>query len=227
MYYNRPEFIKECLDSIFLQDYPNFEVIVSDNSTVTESSLALRNYLTNKKATIIKRSPSLASIEHFSTVLQEAKSSSYFMLFHDDDILLPTALSELMRSFEHGENVGAVGCNAIRLEKHIKTKKLFIKSDKNLLLQTPKEFAELYLNFYPGHAPFSSYIYKSSAIKQATLNPKKGGKHSDVTFLLDVIEHSRILMLAQPLMLYRIHGENFSKRKDIELPLRYRTLPTR
>lgn len=215
MYHNRPEFIKECLDSIFLQDYPNLEVIVSDNSSNADSSIALNNYLINKKAKVIKRNPSLASIEHFSTVLEEAKTSPYFMLFHDDDVLLPSALSTLMAHFELDVSLGAVGCNAYRLEKHTKTKKLFIKSDKDLLVNTPKDLAELYLNYSPGHAPFPSYIYKSSALFHLTMNAKKGGKHSDVSFLLDVIENSRILMLSQPLMFYRTHGANDSQSHDL------------
>lgn len=211
--YNRPEYILESVKSVLSQGYPEFEVIVSDNSTDPNVSQILRE-VNDPRFKIIERKPSLPPIDHFNKVLEDAESSQFFMLFHDDDILLPGALKSLMGAFE--SSTVAVGSNAYILKDNKVTKKLLAPKAKSLSTQNSGSLAESYLDDNLWHPAFPSYIYKSSSVKGIRFDRKRGRKYCDVTFLMDLAEKGQIKMLAEPLMQYRLHSSSDSASFDIK-----------
>jgi hypothetical protein len=63
-------------------------------------------------------------------------------------------------------------------------------------------------------------MYRRSAINGLCLDPRQGGKYSDVSFLLKVLQRGAILWLDATLMRYRIHGFNDSATEAIGQRLR-------
>lgn len=214
--YNRPEYIGEAIDSILSQNYGDFELIISENSSNDKVMRLLENHPQYQNLKVIKRSPSLASLEHFNTVLKEVQSYQYAMLFHDDDILMPEALTNMMYQLKLNPSCIAVACNAFIMKKLVKTRSILSPHIKeNLVIHSQSQLIKRYVFKHLSHTVFPSYIYKTSAIGDSQLDPKDGGKHSDVSFLLKLVKKGPFFWVAKPYMYTRLHGENDSAVIDL------------
>jgi len=213
--YNRPHYLLEALNSVLNQNFNNFLVIVSDNSTNDETEKLVQT-VSHPKLQYIKRTPSIPALNHFNTVFSEV-SSEYFMLFHDDDIMNPDCLSNLSSNLDHFPAAAAVGGNAeIFWDTNPFFKRRFFKPTKrNRVLQHATELAKIYLTF-EGLAPFPSYMYRRSLIAGLNLDPDEGGQGSDVAFLLKVLQRGEIVWENRCVMQYRKHHAQDSQSLDIK-----------
>ncbi len=208
----RPEFIQASLNSVLAQDYPNLELIVSENSP-DDRSLAVIQKIRDPRLKIIRRHPSLSAIEHHNAILNEVKGAEFFMMFHDDDILFPGALQKLLAAFD--STTAAVGSNALVIEHQTFTQKLLEQSSEDLILTRAQDLIDTYLNPKLWHAAFPTYVYRTSMVGDLKFDVKKGGKHSDITFLADLLEQGTVKMLAKPMIHYRLHPDNGSRTRDL------------
>lgn len=209
--HNRHQFIKECLDSILSQDYKNFKLFISENSTNDDVyNLLQANY---PNIEIRRRQGPLSSANHYQTVLSEL-DSEFTMLFHDDDFLIrKDALSEMMSYFK--DNVAAVAGNAYHQYENTPTLKKFFETHKSFLeFSLPKE---LFTSHLRGEiAPFPSYIFRSNDIKNVKSDWVKFGKYNDAYMVSSMAERGRVIWVSNPIMNYRIHANNDSQKMDIE-----------
>ncbi len=209
--YNRPGFVQEAIDSILAQDYNDFELIISENSPDNTVLIQLEKYSKDPRVKIVKRNPSLPSLVHFSTLFSEAKKYEFAMLFHDDDVLLPSALTKMMSEIEKNETLAAVSCNAL-LTKNAENTNMFFNPNlkKNIIIKSQAQLINRYIFKKLSHTPFPSYIYRTRLISGMKLNPANGGKYSDVSFLVSVVNRGPFSWLAEPLMRSRQHSANDS-----------------
>jgi len=213
--YNRPEYILQTIDSVLKQTYPNLRIIVSDNSSKDEVQTKLQGYIETSKITYLHRKPSLPALAHFNAVLLEA-TSDYFMIFHDDDVLLPEAITKLVTAIKSDPNIAAVAGNAFILEETTFTQNIFdpiLKTD--LRLEKPEDLALHYLDSNKGHVPFPSYLYQKAKIENLKMIFKEGQKHSDVSFLIKACQQGPFVWLKDPVMYYRRHSSNDSVSLDV------------
>jgi hypothetical protein len=137
-------------------------------------------------------------------------------VFHDDDVMLPEAVSKLVEEISQSDNTAAVGTNAFVLDGKTRTKKLFDPYLTQLSNQfTPERLAIHYLQSMRGHVPFPSYLYRRVKIEGLKMNYNEGQKHSDVSFLIKVSRRGSVRWLREPLMYYRCHGSNDSVKIDV------------
>jgi glycosyltransferase involved in cell wall biosynthesis len=218
--YRRPAYIQEALNSLLLQDYSSLEIIISENSPDNSVTAILAEFTKNPKVKLIKRNPSLTSLAHFNTIISECTRYQYAMFFHDDDLLLANAISQMMKKIEADSNATAVACNAFIIKNTEKTKLVLspgIKSDLIIKNQWQLILRSIFRKF--GTAPFPSYIYRTEFLNQLNLDLNDGGKYSDTSFLVKLVARGPLLWLAQPLMFYRQHSQNDSadlNLKDIQ-----------
>lgn len=211
MSYHRPQFIHESIESILAQKFADFNLIVSENSVDDQVWIEVQKYKNDPKVRLINRHPSLGSLDHFNTLLRECKSYEYAMMFHDDDVLMPMALEQMMNALETNKELSAVSCNGFIIDQRRQTSELFNPNlISNRLISTSKDFIKGYLLKTLGHTPFPAYIYRTRFIHDHVLSSEQAGKHSDVTFLIGILSQGPFLWLSQPLMRYRYHSSNDS-----------------
>ena len=203
--YNRPQMVCVAIDSILSQSFKDFVLIVSDNSTNDQTQKVIEeNYL---DAFIYRRRlPSLTAFDHFNKMLSEV-DSDYFMIFHDDDIMLPNMIGSLIKHFDYSydKNVLAVGANALIMKNNIRTNQRFRqKINHDVMINNPSQLVKLY-SVKNSIVPFASYLYKEEVAKSISLDIKKGGKYCDVAYLLDICCVGSILNLDEPLMILNQH----------------------
>lgn len=210
MTYNRPETLVAAIDSVLNQTYPNLELVVSDNSTNDETFDKLRSQDSWGKYNYIRRNPPMSGVEHLKTVFDEA-TSEYFIIFHDDDEMLPDMVENLYDVILRDPAHAAAGANA-RIIKYGKDsgpafeKKDVVLADGEALIQRYNTNSI---------APFPSYMYHRPVV--GNIRPDfehKGGKYCDVSFLFDVANQGPITYVGKPLMKYYIHKDQDSGSFD-------------
>jgi hypothetical protein len=193
---------------VLKQSFEDYEVVVSDNSDNTETE-TLFSKIKAPKLKYVKRYPSVSAIDHLNLVLSEVKSE-WFMMFHDDDIMLEEMLEKLNIASQQYKEAIAVGANAY-IVKNGKEKGLYFQSEEeNILLSNRSEIIYRYLK-EKGIAPFPSYLYKKVVADKLRLNPKYGGKFCDAAFIIDLSNLGAVVLCAQPLMNYYIHKNQDSQ----------------
>ena len=209
--YKRPDFIQEAISSILEQNYSDFDLIISENTPDDSVVIHLQMYLTDPRVHLVKRSPSLQSLEHFNKILSEANKYAFIMLFHDDDILMPNALIKMMQIIESNPSATAVACNAFIIKNSDHTNTILSPGIRtNIEIKTQSELINRYIFKNLSHTAFPSYIYRTKFIEGIQLNFADGGKYSDTSFLIKLIKCGPFIWLSEPLMKYRQHSSNDS-----------------
>lgn len=212
---NRKEYLGACIASIAQQDYKDFDLIISDNSSLPEMDDHL-SQVQKSVTQVIKRRPNLQALQHFNAIIQEACAKyEYVVLFHDDDLMGPRFLSSCVEMVARYPDVAAVATNAELLysdsPEHKKNGTLFYKIRQNLFIRTPFDLVARYA--FPsllGFPPFPSYFYKTEFLRNARMGPEFGGKYSDVGLLAQILQYGQVLWLPEPSMTYRFHSSNDS-----------------
>lgn len=214
--YKRPALVKEAIESILAQDFPDFDLIISENSGDDSVVDVIRDYTNYSNVIVVRRKPSLPQLEHFNAILSESKKYDYVMMFHDDDILMPSALSKMMAALETNPNVSAVSCNAYKILDTVHTKTLFNPNLKSpVTISSQSELINRYIIKRLSHTAFPSYIYRTKSLSGLRLEPADGGKYSDVSFLVKLIARGPFFWLSEPLMKYRLHPQNDSTELNL------------
>ncbi|WP_373056963.1 glycosyltransferase family 2 protein [Zunongwangia sp. H14] len=107
--YNRPDLLKEAMDSCLSQTFLPFEILIGDDSTNNETRELVETY---KDASAIdigyfKNEPPLGQAANVNGLFKNA-SGEKIVLLHDDDLLMETALEKMMKCFQSDNTIQAV-----------------------------------------------------------------------------------------------------------------------
>ncbi len=207
--HNRGTLLLDTLDSVLNQTCNDFKVIVSDNSTNDETKNLLKKFNYIEKIEYRKRDKDYSSLAHFNLCISEV-DTTYFILFHDDDIMMPDYIENMYHEITKG--YAAVGCNAYILNDNKATKKKFFPYKKDKIIfyeELPIQYIKCQI------APLPTYIYNKSLL-QELLFTKECGKYNDVLWLLSIAKKNNLFWISKPLIYYRIHKGQDSHNYDYE-----------
>jgi len=204
--YNRPVYLREALNSVLSQTALSMiDVFVSDNST--DNKVQRMMHAEYPSIRYVRRTPSLSADLHFKVVIGEV-TTPYYMIFHDDDIMMPNMVESLYEIISRNSNVVAVGANSLQLQGNkIAPNKLILFN--NIIFSNGNKFITRYLTGI-GVCPFPGYIYRSSVYTMSFIDKNDGGKYSDVSFLLKGFKYGDIIWEKNYLMYSRTHQSNDS-----------------
>lgn len=209
--YNRPNLILKSLNSVLRQSFLDYKITISDNSTNDLTKKIFESFK-NDKVYYKKREQTFSGIEHLNIILNEI-DSEYFIIFHDDDIMHPNMLQNLYNFLTQNDSLVAVGCNA-KVDNYQKIRKVkFGNFKKNIIVDSPMKLLNGYINTNI-YVPFPSYMYKKIISEKLRIEVEKGGKYSDLAFLVDVLKFGKIAFLSKPLMTYYIHKDQDTTKHD-------------
>jgi hypothetical protein len=212
--HNRYELAKSALSSILNQSYTEYDVYVSDNSdNLSFSNYINENFNSSKNLNYIFRNNKLSAVEHFNKIIDESMNYDFIMIFHDDDILHPDFLSNIIRLNEINDiNLAAIAINSLVINDNLSTNKKITYYNQNRKVYSKINLVDSYFCYdSKGAPPFPGYLYRTSKLNNIRVHKEKGGKYSDLAFLTDILENGYFLWLSKPLMSYRLHMSNDSK----------------
>ena len=109
--FNAEKTIARTLSSLLNQDYPNLEILISDNGSTDESMKICKSFESfSDRIRVVSQSKNIGPIRNFDYVLEHARGD-YFMWCAGDDALSPTSISENFEVLQ--ANPRAVGCSSV------------------------------------------------------------------------------------------------------------------
>ncbi len=85
--YNRSVMLKDCIESVLKQDYPDLEVVVSDNASVDDTPEMMKQYAGDKRVRYYRNEKNLGVIPNWKKLLYDYATGEYGKLLCDDDYL--------------------------------------------------------------------------------------------------------------------------------------------
>lgn len=213
--YNHSKYIRENLDSIKAQTYPNIELIVGDDASkdnsveVFEQWLSENNYPAKKN--FHTKNMGLATMLNECT---EILSGKYVKFIAADDYLHPESIAKCVEKLEElGDEYGMVFTDTFAVDGNSKRIQDF--ADYNQLGNIPKEeFREKLL--------LGNRIAALTVLMRTDILLETGAYDSkflveDYYRWLKINDKYFIGYVAEKLAYYRIHGENTSISKSLKL----------
>jgi glycosyltransferase involved in cell wall biosynthesis len=102
---NRPELLKRALQSIFSQEYADFEVVINDNSSDDSSGRLVESFSQNRLR-YHKNPIGLPPTENWNTCLDRAQGELVKVLFDDDWFVSPRSLGRMVELMDRSPGVG-------------------------------------------------------------------------------------------------------------------------
>jgi glycosyltransferase involved in cell wall biosynthesis len=112
--YNQTEYLRKNLDSILMQSFVDYEVILTDDSTTNEVRDLVDEYDFKGKLKYYHNGAALGSPANWNRCISKAKGDYIKIMHHDDWFSSCTSLAQLVALFESGNNsIAFCGCNNI------------------------------------------------------------------------------------------------------------------
>lgn len=103
--YNGEKYIRQALDSLLAQDYPNLELIISDNASTDGTGEICQAYAArDKRIRYHRNETNLGAVGNFNRVF-ELSNGEYFMWAAADDLWHPTFISRCLSVIEEDPSV--------------------------------------------------------------------------------------------------------------------------
>jgi glycosyltransferase involved in cell wall biosynthesis len=115
--YKRPDLLKKLLDSIRMQSFTNYEVLINDNSPDDSVKDLVDSYQSILPVSYQKNEPALTATENCNTVMKRAKAP-WIKVIHDDDwFATPDTLQQFADAAERsGKDFIFCASNQVNLE---------------------------------------------------------------------------------------------------------------
>ncbi|WP_309678785.1 glycosyltransferase [Polaromonas sp.] len=100
--YNQKEFLKECIESILIQDYPNIEIVVADDGSTDGTDQLLRAYQQEaKRPFVLRMAEKNQGVTRNQNAAVFACSGKYISWMAGDDLMLPGKISKQVEFLEN------------------------------------------------------------------------------------------------------------------------------
>ena len=114
---NRLRYLKECVDSIRVQEYPNFEILIGDNGSSDGTTQYLQTLAHEDPRVItVFNGRNLGSCEGRNILLQRASGDLWFIIDDDATFQLGDDLTNVAKEFERHSNAGAIGFTVVNAD---------------------------------------------------------------------------------------------------------------
>ena len=111
--YNHANFVKQALNSVINQSYPNIELIITDDCSSDNSKTVIEGWLEkHPNILFLPNETNLGNTKTFNNAIKHAKGS-YFIDLAADDMLLPNCIQLQIETFQNSNytNLGIVYAN--------------------------------------------------------------------------------------------------------------------
>jgi glycosyltransferase involved in cell wall biosynthesis len=111
--YNGERYIREALDSLLAQDYPNLEILISDNASTDGTWEIVQGYAhRDGRVRVVRQERNIGAMANFNFVFLQS-AGPFFMWAADDDRWEPSYVSACLRALQ-ATTAAVLACTKIR-----------------------------------------------------------------------------------------------------------------
>jgi len=210
--FNHAPYLKERMDSILAQDYPNFEVILLDDASTDESLTILKSYAEHPRVSklIVNESNSGNTFLQWERGL-ELTTGDYIWIAESDDVAEPSLLSRLVDAIEQKDATLAF-CHSEWIDSEGQPISRSIdprwKRDFSMAGAT---FVRRYLLGYSSICNASAVLFKREATQMVEMEKVVQYTASgDRLFWIQIALQGRVAYVAEDLNKFRQHPKKVS-----------------
>ena len=208
--YNQVEYLKKCIQSILIQDYLDYEIIISDDSTNDLVKTYIDSLNLNQKISYYKNSPSLGTPENWNHAISKAQGKYIKVLHHDDFFTETTSLAQFV-SLLNSNLTADFGFSATLVWNVKTTKKTIHTCSPSLLDKLTSHYHYLFFKNLIG-APSATIYRRNIDVKF----DKTFKWLVDIDFYISVLsKNNRVAFVNQPLIC-TAHGMESQVTQQIE-----------
>ncbi|WP_299285168.1 glycosyltransferase [uncultured Mucilaginibacter sp.] len=104
--FNRAAYLKKAIESIFLQDYTDYEIIVTDNSSTDNTEEVIKSFHDDR--IVYQRNDENVGITNNHNIALKLCKGEYIHIFSDDDIMLQGCIRKKVAVLDSFPTVGVV-----------------------------------------------------------------------------------------------------------------------
>ncbi|HEU5403456.1 MAG TPA: glycosyltransferase [Terriglobales bacterium] len=195
--YNGEAFLSEAIDSIVNQTFADFEFIIVDNGSTDKTPEILASYA-NRDSRIRVHHEEKRGVAHAINLAVSLAKGRYIARMDADDISLPTRFQQQFDFLENHPEIGVLGGAMIMIGAEGQPLRVF---------QMPRSDSEIRSTAFFMVNP-TVMMRKDAALAVASRQQLRGA--IDYDFLLRALEQCQFANLDEPLLRYRIHGNEVS-----------------
>jgi glycosyltransferase involved in cell wall biosynthesis len=215
--YNYGRYLRQCLDSIFAQTYPNINIIFSDNSSGDESwDIAVEYERRHPGSMIIIRNRRnfgpAANLENCYSNIE----GKYFCILCSDDALMPDFVSDCVRALETNPDAGYAMTHRTIIDENGSRTEEPPFYNQSCIIQGPEQ-AAVYM--MAAVNPSISQVMYSRAKAQHKLPAESLTSRWFAQRLLDfrLCCNYSMVYIQEPLLLHRVHSASDSSMVSASL----------
>jgi len=198
--YNQGQFIKETIDSVLSQNYPNLEYIVMDGGSTDDTISILKSY-GGKIKWISKKDKGQTDAINKGLELATGDILAYL---NSDDVMLSNTLNKIAKFFKENKNAAWVTGSYQIVDENSKIINSFAVKSKTLLRKIPNKSTLLVANYIIQPSTF----WRRSLVDEIGFFNESLHYCMDFDYWLRVIEKFKLYTLPDKLSSFRIHGNS-------------------
>ena len=217
--YNSAGYLRESLDSILRQTYPNMEIIVADNASTDGTLTILREYEERQQVRVLTNEINCGAAANFNRLIEAAKGE-LVAIYHSDDVYEPTIVQESVKPFLAEQAVGLVGTmghvmDAAGIRQFTYGLPRWIKKQHSSNL----DFDDMLRGMVTSSGTRTLIITPTIMVRKSVYNEfglfddKQYKSSGDYEMWLRVCRKHAFTIIEQPLINYRIHPQQGSEQE--------------
>lgn len=214
--YNRLKELKECLNSIFMQTYSNYEVIIIDDNSNDGTEEYCRNLVKDEKIKYFKnkenKGQAYGKKEYFS------KATGKYLIFCDDDdyYIDRSFLSKAIKILNSKTSINCVCANSLIKYEDVHRYEFKELNFKNMI--SAYEYLENFqLKYRKPNSTFPAVFRKETLKKNGILEMNMINDSS--IYLRSLMSNGRVYLLDEIVGIYRVHTSNVTKNLKVDFIL--------
>lgn len=210
--YNHARYLKERMDSILAQDYPDFEVIVLDDASTDVSAAILQEYARDARVrtVIVNDTNSGNTFTQWRRGLSLAQGE-YVWIAESDDVAAPSLLSRLVTAIED-KHATIAFCHSEWIDSEGKPLERSRDPRWNRDFSMPGDtFVRRYMLGYSSICNASAVVFKRAAAETVDMyQVEQFTASGDRLFWIQIAMQGRVAYVADKLNRFRQHDSKVS-----------------
>jgi len=198
--YNRADStLASTINCSISQDYPNIEIIVSDNCSMDNTEAIVRSF-NDTRIKYMRQPKNIGPNNNYNACLNAAKGD-FFLLLHDDDLIDNDFVSTCLRTAEYASDFGFIRTGARMIEEDGK----FVKDEPNYVYSnSPDEMFSAWLSnkstFY-----LCSTLFNTEGLKEIGGFKSNNNLFEDGFAIIKLSVNNKIINIVEPKASFRYH----------------------
>jgi glycosyltransferase involved in cell wall biosynthesis len=214
--YNQAEYVSEAIESALEQDWPEVEVVVSDDASRDETQTVLNRYRAESRVRLYRNDANLGRVGNYRRCLYQLARGTWALLLDGDDYLVDSSyISRAMRRANEDDTIDLFFGNSLRLREDIGG--AFRLPDENVDLPELLDGKDLFLRLASEKVSLfhRTCLYKVAKARDLDFY-RADIISSDWESLFRYILTGRVGFFSDCVAVWRIHGENATRNMSVD-----------